>query len=438
MLTRICFGLSLLVALPAWAQVEPTATGPPASQDPMQTPPPASGAAYPTETGSEARSNYLHAGLSAYVGYDDDVLENGSTTPASDFNYSIRPTIAIDQSTPRTHRAFGYSPGFTIYQNAGARNEADQVATGSFQYRLSPHSEVSFRDSFERTTNVFNQPFQGVSGSAQSPTEAVIAPFAEHLGNTAGALLGYQFSQNGMIGGGGTSTIVDYPNPGQAAGLTNSNSYGASAFYNLRLSNTQYMGLIYLHEATTASAASVNSNTSTDTIYCYYTIYLKHTFSLSASGGPQHFDVTQTALAESAAWTPALTASVGWQMSRANFAVSYSRTVSGAGGLLGAFSSSSVNGFARWQLARTWTLGGGVSYAKQNNVVPGLAALNSGGDTISGTVSTQHRISERFTAEAGYARLHQAYSGLAVISQFPDSDREYAAISYQFNRPLGR
>ena len=438
MITRICLGLSLLVAMPAWAQVEPSATGSPASDEAMQTPPPVSGASYPTETGSEARSNYLRAGFSAYLGYDNNVLENGSSTPAADFNYSIRPAIAIDQSTPRTHRAFGYSPSFTIYQNDSSRNESDQDATASFQYRLSPHTEISLTDSFEKSTNVFNQPLAGVSGSPQVPTEAVIAPFAEHLGNTSSAEFSYQFSLNGMFGASGMSAIVNYPNPAQASGLTNSNSYGASAFYNLRLSNTQYMGFIYQHATMAASAASGNSNTGTDTIYCYYTLYLKHALSLSASGGPQHFDVNQVPFPESAAWTPAITASAGWQLSRINFAVSYSRTVSGAGGLVGAFNSSSVNGFARWQLARTWTMGGGASYATQNNVVPALASLNPGGHTVSGTFSVQHPISEHFAAEAGYARLHQIYSGISSISQFPDSDREYVAISYQLSRPLGR
>ena len=65
MLTRICLSLALLVAMPGWSQVEPSATGPPpSSQDAMQTPPPVSGESYPTATGSEARSNYLRAGFS--------------------------------------------------------------------------------------------------------------------------------------------------------------------------------------------------------------------------------------------------------------------------------------------------------------------------------------------------------------------------------------
>jgi hypothetical protein len=438
MLTRICLGLALLAAMPAWSQVEPSATGAPTSPDAMQTPPPVSGGSFPTETGSEARSNYLSVGVSASVAYDNDVLENGSLTPQSEFNYSIRPTIAFDQSTPRTHRMFSYSPSFTIYQDNGARNEFDQSASGNFAYRLSPHSELTMRDSFERTTNVFNQPYPEVSGSTQSPTEAVIAPFAQRLGNAADVELSYQFSPNGMIGGGGITTVENYPNPAQAVGLTNSKSYGASAFYNLRLGATQYMGLIYQHSVENSSSTGISSNTNSDTAYFFYTVYLKHTLSISASGGPQHFEVTEVPLAQSSAWTPAITASMGWQRSRTNFAVSYSRSVSGAGGLLGAFTSTNANGMARWQMSRSWTAGVGATYGIQNSVLPTLFALNPGGHTISGSASVQHRISERFAAQIGYTRLHQSYSGLSVISQYPDNNSEYGGISYQFARPLGR
>jgi hypothetical protein len=438
MLTRICLSFSLLVAMPALAQVAPSATGTSSSPDAMQTPPPVSGDSYPTETASEARSNYLSAGVSASAAYDNDVLGIGSSTPASEFNYSIRPTIAFNQATPRTHRMFSYSPSFTIYQNVSSRNEFDQNASANFAFRLSPHTELTMRDSFEKSTNVLNQPYQGVSGSAQSPTEDVIAPFAEHIGNTASVGLSYQFSPNGMIGGGGTTAIENYPNPAQAVGLTNSNSYGASAFYNLRLGATQYAGLIYQHAVMNSSGVGVSSNTNSDIVYLFYTVYVKHTLSMSVSGGPQHFDVTEDALALSSSWTPAITASMGWQKSRTNFAVSYSRSVSGAGGLLGAFNSSNANGTARWQLSRSWTAGVSASYAVQNNVLLAPLSSNSGGHTISGTASVQHQISERFAAQIGYTRLHQSYSGLSVISQYPDNNSEYGGISYQLSRPLGR
>lgn len=439
MLTRICLSFALLFAMPVWSQVEPDATGPPpASEDQMQTPPPVSGEAYPTATGSEARSNFLRAGFTLNTAYNDNVLAGATAKPISDLTYTISPTIALDQTTSRQHRIFTYSPGFTTYQHTSALNNIDQNAVLHFQYRLSPHATISLDELFSQSSNVFNQPYGGVSGSTLSPTEAVVAPFAELINNVASAELSYQFSRNGMVGGSGTSTILNYPNPAQAVGLANSNSRGGSAFYNLRLSSMQYIGLTYQYSRMIASPVTGGSVTQTHTIYFFYTLYLKHALSLSVSGGPQHFNEVQSPFPASASWTPAVTASMGWQGSHTNFAASYSRTVTGAGGLLGAFETDNASASARWQMARTWTVGSAGTYATQKNVLPAIFPSSSGGRTVSGTISFQHPISERFTVKLGYTRLHQSYTGVAVVSENPDSDSENISISYQFARSLGR
>jgi hypothetical protein len=439
MLTRICFGLALLVAMPLWSQVEPSATGPPPTAgDPMETPPPVSGESYPTATGSETRSNELRGGLTFETAYDDNVLANETTTPVSDFSYTIRPSIAFDQTTGRLHNTFTYSPDFTLYQRTSARNEADQSASAKSQYRLSPHISLSLLDMFQKSTNVFNQPFGGVSGSTQAPVEAVVAPFAAQLGNTANASLSYQFSRNGMVGGGGSSSIVNYLNSAQASGIPNSNSRSGSGFYNLRLSSSQYIGINYQYSWTISSGAGGGSETKVESIYSFYTLYLKHALSLSVSGGPQHFDVTQPSIPESASWTPAVNASMNWQSSHSSLAASYSRTVSGAGGLVGAFKTTTASASGRRQWTRTWTTGCAANYSIETNVIAASFGSSPGGHSISGSVSIEHQLTERLSAEAGYARLNQDYSGIAVISANPNSDREYISISYHFARPLGR
>ena len=439
MLIRICLSLALLVAMPVWSQVEPSATGPPPSSDEaMQTPPPVSGQAYPTETGSETRSNYLRAGLNLQTAYDDNVQPGTTSKPVSDVIYSITSSFALDQITPRAHRTLTYSPGFTLYQPTSALNALSQNATVSYQYKLSPHVQISVQDSFVQASNVFDQPFGGVSGSTQYPTEAVVAPFADQLSDAASGETTFQFSRNGMIGAGGTYSIVNYPNQAQASGLPNSNSYGGSAFYNRRLSSSQYMGVNYQYSKMSSSSASGDSVTQVDTIYSFYTLYLGHSLSLSVSGGPQHFDVTQAQLPASASWTPAVTASMGWQRNQTNFAVNYSRTVTGAGGLFGAFQSNSANASAHWQLARTWTVGSAANYAIYKSATPLSPSSSQGGHTVSGTVSAHHPISERFSAEVGYSRIHQSYSRIAAVSENPDGDHAYISISYQFTRPLGR
>jgi hypothetical protein len=428
----------LLAAMPAWSQVEPSATGPPVTETEMQTPPPVSGQAYPTGTAGEERSNYLRGGLSLQVAYDDNVEPGSTSKPVGDMIYTMGSSIALDQVSPRSHRMFTYSPGFTLYEPTGALNAVNENAMALYEYSLSPHAKVSVHDTFVQSSNVFDQSQAVVSGSTESAGAAVVAPFAEQRNNGTSGEATYQFSRNSMIGAGGTYSIVNYPNPAQAVGLSNSNSYGGSGFYNRRLSKNQYMGVNYQYTKMTSSAAGGSSDTEMYTIYSFYTLYLAHALSLSVSGGPQHFNVAESPLPASTAWTPAVNASLGWQQNRTNFSASYSRTVNGAGGLLGAFQSTAGNASGRWQATRTWTLGAAASYSILKSVTPLSPTASQGGHSISGNVSVQHPIGAHFSAEIGYSRLHQSYSTVSAVAADPYGDHEYVSISYQFTRPLGR
>jgi hypothetical protein len=452
MIIRVCLSLALLTAIPAWSQALPTATGGtdiPDDDSRMQTPPPVNGEAYPTTVGSETRANYLAAALTLNTAYNDNVLGGGSTSPVGDVTYSIFPTLTIDQTTSRQHRMLTYSPGFTIYQHTSSLNEADQNAALNFKYLLTEHTAITLGDSFQKSSNVFNQsyPLSGgaISGSAQSPQIGVVAPFADRLTNTATAGLSYQFSKNSMIGGSGIATQLNYPNPAEASGLGDSSSRGGSAFYNQRLSSTQYMGVTYQYSAsksnpvnTQAISGTAQTGVQSHSISPFYTVYLSPTLSMSLSGGPAYIDATQSSSSRFRSWTYSAMASVGWQGSHTSFVASYSRAVAESVGLLGAFDANSANASARWQLARTWTVASAASYVINKNATIVDSSSSSGGHSVSGDVSIQHSMSENLRLDIGYLRLHQSYSGIAVISSAPDSNREYISVSYLFTRPLGR
>ncbi|MDR3494157.1 MAG: hypothetical protein P4L82_06105, partial [Ancalomicrobiaceae bacterium] len=101
----------------------PAATGPigaavvnnDADADRMLTPPPVSGETYPLSFTSEERANYLRGGVTFNTAYSDNVLGATSAHPVSDVSYSVWPTIALDETTPRLHTVFTYAPGFTFY-----------------------------------------------------------------------------------------------------------------------------------------------------------------------------------------------------------------------------------------------------------------------------------------------------------------------------------
>ena len=241
-----------------------------------------------------------------------------------------------------------------------------------------------------------------------------------------------------MIGAGGTFTNLHYPNPKEVLGLFDSSSRGGSAFYNHRLSKRHYIGALYQYSRIVAVPTGPQFETQTHTVSLFYTVYLKPTVSLSFSGGPQHYEAMQSSLFASRSWSPAATASLGWQARRTVLAASYSRTVTGGGGLLGAFNSNSATASARWQMTRSWNIGSAGNYAIYKNVQPLLTTGNPGGHSVSGSVSLQHPIGEHFNAEAGYTRLHQSFNGIAVVATAPDTNREFISITYQFSRPLGR
>jgi hypothetical protein len=411
----------------------------------MMTPPPVSGESYPAVGTAGERSNYLRFGFMFMTAYSDNVLGGVSPTPVSDVSYSIWPTISLDQSTPRLHSVLTYSPGFTFYQKTSSRNEADQNLSGRFDYRLTQHVTINVQDSFQKSASVFNQPDFGstpISGSAQQPIVPVIAPLADRISNTANGGINYQFAPNSMVGANGTFALLDYSNPTQVPGLYNSRSEAGSGFYNHRLSKKHYMGLTYQYSRFSAypigSQIGAQSETQTHAVLGFYTVYFTPALSLSVSGGPQHFDVTEAPFPAFHAWSPAGTASLGWQTRRLGLAAVYSRTVSSGGGLVGAYDSSNAGGSANVQIARNWSAGASATYGIYKTESSLLSLSNSGGHTISGTATIRHTVHEHLTIEAGYSRLHQSYEDIAAVAAFPDTNREYISLAYHFARPLGR
>jgi hypothetical protein len=451
----ICLGV-LLASVPVWSQQEqhttpaPAATGPisgifvngDSDADRMLTPPPVSGETYPVSFTSEERANYLRGGVTFNTAYSDNVLGATSTSPVSDVSYSVWPTIALDETTSRLHAVLTYAPGFTFYQRTSGFNEADENLSLALQYRLSPHVTVSLRDSFQKSSNVFNQPDQGlagvVSGAAGGVNDSVIAPLADRLSNNGNAGITYQFAANAMIGANGTFTNLHYPDPTEVPGLYDAASRGGSAFYSYRLAKQHYIGVAYQYQDLLSYPTGGTNETQTHGAFLFYTFYPAPTFSFSVFGGPQYYSAgpqytgaTPSTVPALQSWSPAAGASLNWQARHTSMAFSYSHGVSGGGGLVGAVELDSANASLRQQITRNF--GASLAGAYANNGVLAVSAL--GGHSVSGSAALQRQVGEHLKMEAGYTRLHQNYS---FISANPDTNREWVSVSYQFARPLGR
>jgi hypothetical protein len=422
----------------------PETYNPDTSGDRMMTPPPVSGQTYPITLGSQERSNYLRAGVSFTSAYSDNVLGGVSGHPVSDISYSVAPVIGLDETTTRMHALLTYAPGFTFYQRTSDRNEADHNAAIEFEYRLSPHVTFSASDSFQKSSNVFNQPTDFapggiVSGGAQGPNFSIIAPVANRLSNFGSAGISYQFALNDMVGASGTFSNLHYPDQSQVPGLFDSSSQGGLAFYSHRVARSQYLGVTYAYERLLAYPTVGENKTETHAALAFYTFApTSSKFSFSLFGGPQYSDTTQPApLLPLKSWNPAGGASLGWQARLTSLALSYSHIISSAGGLVGAVQLDSATLSARQQITRTLNASLSGGYA-QNNVIgsPALGAYS--GHSISGSAFLQQLIGQHLSVQLGYTRVHQTYDKVEAISAAPDTNRESISIAYQFSRPLGR
>lgn len=438
--TRFCLTAALLVATTAWSQVptsEPATN--PGSSGQMLTPPPVNSAGYSTTLGADTRSNYLRAGLVFATEYSDNVLSN-SDNPVSDVDYSVYPMIALDKRTSRMIFVGSYSPGFTTYQRTSRLNLIGQNVGLDFQYRLSPHLALTLTDYFRETSNVLGAlPLSegAVSGAPPLPINAVIGAVGTLLSNNASAELTYQFTRNGMVGATGTAGTLHYLNPNQVIGLYDSSGRGGSAFYSHRVSKRHYIGVSYQYQETLAFPRNAQSEVESHTIFVFYTLYLKPGLSISFSGGPQHYDISQPPLPVHGSWSPTSTASIAWQGLHTAVAVSYTHVVTGGGGLVGAFQTESATSIARWRFSRTWNAGVAASYANNKSISPASFLTTEGGHSIFATVSAQHELGEHLQMEFGYTRLHENYGFVPSISTAPNTDRLFVSFAYHFARPLG-
>jgi hypothetical protein len=468
----ISVGLVLLTAAPLWSQDEqrpvpaPAATGPISDvsanedADRMQTPPPVSGQSYPTSFTSGERSNYLRGGVAFTTAYTDNAVGSvNGAAPVSDVSYSVWPTIALDETTPRLHLGLTYAPGFTFYQRESSLNQENQNASINLQYRLSPHVTFSARDGFQKSSNVFNQPdlasAGAVSGSTQEGNFSVIAPIADQLSNSGNVGITYQFAANSMVGAGGTLTNLHYPNQAEVPGLFDSSSQSGLVFYSVRISKVNYFGATYQYQRLASYPGPGTDETQTDALLLFYTLAPTKIFSISVFGGPQYASVgpqffetscpvngippcfAPAPMAASRSWNPAAGGSLSWQGRLSSLAISYSHLISSGGGLIGAVKSDSVSASIHQQLSRMLTASVTGGYA-QNDVLTATPLTSSNGHTVSGTAALQQQLGQHLNVQLGYTRLHQDYSTVAVLATTPDTNREFVSISYQFSRPLGR
>ncbi len=438
MFIRICLIL-LLAAGPLRSQVDTSRGALPAGvATEMVTPSPVNVEGTSLAFAAEnERTNYLSGGVSFSSAYDDNLLAPGGAA-GSDVAYSVRPSIAIDESGPRLHWRLFYSPGFTFYQRNTSFNQPDHDLALDFRYRLSPHVTLTITDNLTKTS-LFSyhfdpNPIAAGTGILQSPNESVVSPIAATIFNNVAGQITYQFSANGMIGASATETELHYLHLSQVPGFFNSTTRGTMAFYVRRITGKHYVGATYQFQQLLSHPNG--SETQTHGAFLFYTLYVNPTFSLTLFGGPQHFEISRLGIPTRDGWSPAGGVVLGWQRARTSGNLSIAHRVTDGGGLQTAVVASSADLSIRQQLTKNLSAGLMGGYTN-NSLVDPLFPGNQG-HTILGGLSVERMIGERFSLQLGYTRAHQSYNDLPAINTGADRNRVWVAFSYSFSRPLGR
>jgi hypothetical protein len=423
------------------AQVVPSVTGS-FPVDEIQTPPPVNGTSYPIAVGADKRTNYLRVGVTYISAYIDNFDVGSAGTPLAETTQAVLSTMALETTTARQHLTVDYSPGFTLYFPSNSLSEMDNSATVDYDLRPTPHTRVKAFDQLQDSSSPFvaaDAEVGGtVSGAPLSSTPGAVPPFAKTLMNSANVEVTEQTELNTMIGASGLWTTLHYPNPTQSTDLSDSSSRGGMGFYNKRITHEQYMGAIYQYLDMQTYQANGTSTTSTSTVLGYYTAYPKAGFSVSITGGPQYYHLSYPQLPSLAAWGPSVTASMGWQGNRTSLAASYSQSVTGGGGLSGAYHTRAAEMTATWRMARAWTVGVSGSYSANKTVDGSLPTEGEGGHGLNGTATLQHPLRDQLTVGLTYQHIHQSYDEIPAIASNPDSDRVSLMITWNFLHPLGR
>lgn len=396
--------------------------------------------------GELQQKNTIRGGLTFVTAYDDNAaLENGKAV--SNTSYTVLPNFAFEQSRTRMLLDIGYAPGFTVNQNLSGLNSNNQGLNSNFQYRLSQYWTLRIHDDFSSSNNPYtdaNAAPDATPGSVlHQPSPVLYTLSADRLSNLGVVDLLYQIGEGTMIGGSGSSYLLNYSNvgSGSALALLDTQTESGDFFYKHRLFPNQWLGFTYSYQRLSFNGDAELTNSHTGLLF--YTLNIKPHISISLFGGADYADTEgQLQIFESLSipisqhqWSPSGGGTFGWQREHTAISATVSRRVDNGGGLLGTVNRYSGNMQLRRQFTRTWTGTLGFAYDDDRSID---ALVNTAYRTWAGTAGVQHDIGKNFAFGLSYSRAYQTFGQLLNNELSPDHNRASVTLSYFFSRPLGK
>jgi hypothetical protein len=402
--------------------------------------------------------NLVRGGVIAGTLYDDNALTVKGQR-FDEYQYSILPSLTLQQTRPHTVWSLDYRGGFTVDHKAQEASPAYQLATSTtadVQHIFARRLLLELRQDYLHTSNPFgytgeSQSVGAVSGAGQL-NSFVAAPAATRTAEVSSGDLTYQLTQRSSMGFSGSYSMQRFRDvaagPGATLSLIDTKTATGRGFYAIEISQQQKIGFEYqLQDLRFQGDAA---RTVDQTLFLFDEITLKTNMTLTLFAGPDdahiHNNILQLASSGSTSivplindvWSPAGGAMFTWRGRFAALELSGQRLITDGSGSIGTVRATSGSAELRKELTKHWNVSFGYRYSDGRLLVGSANADNSRITVQQGTFILERRLTERMVVRAQYARVQQLSSGAPAPLTTGNHNRVGVELAYEFARPLGR
>jgi hypothetical protein len=401
--------------------------------------------------------NVLRGGVTMGALYDDNAVI--ANTQGSEYQYSISPSLAVQQTRPHTAWSLDYRGGFTIEHTpleTGFSVQNATSATADLQHLFSPRLLLELREDYIRTNVLFGytnetQSIAALSGAGQLNSFIAI-PAATRTVDVSTGNLTYQLTRHSSMGFSGSYSVQRFRDvavaPGVALSLIDTRTATGRGFYALELGQRNKIGLEY--QLQDLRFQGNLARTVDQTVFLFDEVALTTNMTLTLYAGPDHAHAhnnilllgsnqsTSVVQLVNDNLSPAGGAMFTWRGKFVALRLSGQRVITDGSGSTGAVRSTNASAELRKDFTNRWNVGLRYLYSDGRLLVDAANAGNSRITFHQGSLILERRLSERLVVRGLYTRLQQGGTGNPAPLTTGNHNRVGVELAYQFARPLGR
>jgi hypothetical protein len=407
----------------------------------------------PTYAGTTGPSDALLLSVNSVTSYDDDVL-GISQAHVGDELLGLGPRLAFLEQRDHLGVEIDYQPYFQFYQHLTQYDRVNQVLAANVTYSLGAHWSIRARDAFtDQTGSYQTESSQALVPGLGSPTALnnnIYTPLAATRSNDSRLDLIYRQSSRTSVSFFGAYDQRSMSNlPAGVQSLLDTTEATGGLQYTYRLSNHTTFGTVYTFETLEyQGTVPLGSAPRVVTHSAILSLAWKATpsISLQVFAGPQYLPAQHvvaapsgSTVASSAAaglWSWAAGGALAKSTEKTTLQLAGGRAVTDGGGLLTTVTNTYATLSVNRRLIRRWSAGCNVMGSESKTL---NHALSGKLESLNGTASLDHPISEQLDARLSYTLTHQNGTGLVPFGAGLNHSIVSLTLSYQLKKiPLGR